>query len=100
MQVHLTLDALPLVDGGVAMLDGDGSVTRIGGGRVGIRDTVTFQGTDHRVRPTDRLPRQRVVLALAELRTEARLQAYGDQLRDPSFLYFAPMLISVVAQKL
>jgi hypothetical protein len=28
------------------------------------------------------------------------LQAYGDQLCDPSFLYFAPMLVSVVAQKL
>jgi len=31
---------------------------------------------------------------------KARLQAYADQLRDLSFLYFAPMLVSVVAQKL
>jgi len=28
------------------------------------------------------------------------LEAYGDQLCDPSFLYFAPMLVSVVAEKL
>jgi SAM-dependent methyltransferase len=46
------------------------------------------------------LENQRASLSETGQIDQAGLYAYAHQLQDPSFLYFAPMLVSVVAEKL
>jgi SAM-dependent methyltransferase len=59
------------------------------------------QGGDPGAEPWLRyVENQRAALLATGQIDEPGLHAYADQLHDPSFSYFAPMLVSVVAEKL
>jgi len=79
-----------------AMVNAIGAFRMRAAGHVAVR-----QGGDPGTEPWRRyLENQRGPLLKAGQIDGPDLHAYSRQLQDPSFLYFAPMLVSVVAEKL